>query len=158
MGWEGSAIKLGAASAVTLVVLPEVPKLKVLVVDDDPVLLRSLRKRLERAGYEVDTRDAAIGTSEWILRNQPDIVLLDVVMPALSGPEVAQVLRRHGLSRRVGVILHSGLAPAELELLRQNSGAIGVLQKGLDDARFLHELEQLSFVLARRRARMAAGA
>lgn len=61
---------------------------KVLVVDDDPVTLEVVRERLSEAGYDVFVRADAIGTSQWVAREQPDFILLDVMMPALGGGEL----------------------------------------------------------------------
>ena len=64
----------------------------VLVVDDDPIVLEVTRERLEGAGYIVYVREEALGTSQWSAEFQPDIVLLDVNMPALTGLDLAQLL------------------------------------------------------------------
>ncbi len=65
----------------------------VLVVDDDPIVLEVTRERLEGAGYVVHIREEALGTSQWTAEFQPDIVLLDVNMPALTGLDLAQLLQ-----------------------------------------------------------------
>src|SRR5436190_20287639 len=58
---------------------------RVLIVDDDLVVLESLRQCLTDAGFEVETRSQPLGTSQWIAQNDVDIVLLDLTMPAMSG-------------------------------------------------------------------------
>lgn len=118
-------------------------KPSVLVVEDDPIQLRVLRDRLRRAGYTVITRDSTLGTSSFILEHRPDVVLLDLGMPALGGEELAMILRRHGINRMTGVILHSGASRQELERVRQASGALGAIQKNGDEEHFLQELEAL---------------
>ncbi|HOU94276.1 MAG TPA: response regulator, partial [Polyangiaceae bacterium] len=71
------------------------PKGTVLVVDDDPIVLETTRLRLARAGWDVETRDQALGTAQWIVERRPDVVLLDVGMPGVSGDVIAEVLRRN---------------------------------------------------------------
>jgi CheY-like chemotaxis protein len=127
-------------------------RLSVLVVDDDPIQLRVLRDRLLRAGYSVITRDSTLGTSGFILEHKPDLVLLDLGMPALGGAELAMILRRHGINRLTGVILHSGLSRNELERLRLSTGALGAIQKNGDEERFLEELNTLVSELRERRS------
>lgn len=117
---------------------------KVLVVDDDPVTLEVVRERLQEAGYDVHVRADAIGTSQWVAREQPDFLLLDVMMPALSGGELGQLLRRSHTTNQTAVILHSSLSPAALGSVLQRTGAIGVIAKTHDGAKFLEEFERLT--------------
>ena len=65
---------------------------KVLVVDDDRVALEVARERLESADFEVITRDAPLGTSAAVQKERPDIILLDVQMPVLSGNSLAKLI------------------------------------------------------------------
>ncbi len=115
----------------------------VLVVDDDPILLEVTRARLERAGWSVATRAEALGTTEWIEEHRPEIVLLDVSMPALTGDALLERLHRHGLADEVGVVLHSGLSNHELEDLVARTGALGAIQKTGNDQAFLAEFDRL---------------
>src|SRR5262245_1885960 len=74
-------------------------------VDDDPVVLEVARERLEALGFEVTTRDQSLGTSTWVMQHRPDFVLLDVMMPALNGSELASVILRRAST--TAIILHS---------------------------------------------------
>ncbi len=107
---------------------------QVLVVDDDPIVLALLEERLSELGYEVTTRDRALGTSSWILKHKPWLVVLDLEMPALSGQELADFLRSKGLD--TPVIIHSGKSEEELRRAVKSTGALGAIQKGLSDAQF----------------------
>jgi CheY-like chemotaxis protein len=112
----------------------------VLVVDDDPVALTFARQELERLGVRVHTREHSIGTSEWILKNHPDLVLLDLAMPALSGADLARVVRRH-LS--IGIVLFSSRPLPELQALASELGAIGAISKTANAEAFADELRRL---------------
>ncbi len=107
---------------------------QVLVVDDDPIVLAQLEERLSEMGYDVTTRDRALGTSSWILKHKPWLVVLDLEMPALSGQELADFLRSKGLD--TPVIIHSGKSEEELREVVMSTGALGAIQKGLSDAQF----------------------
>ncbi|MFO0567777.1 MAG: response regulator [Polyangiaceae bacterium] len=100
---------------------------RALIVDDDPVALEVARESLVSAGFDVDVREEALGTSHWVLENQPEWVLLDVMMPALSGADLARLISRSG---RVGVVLYSSKSLRELEDLAVATGAIGFIRKG----------------------------
>jgi two-component system OmpR family response regulator len=71
--------------------------MRILVVDDDVALLRALRRGLEAEGFAVDT--AADGTEgEWLARENPyDVVVLDVMLPGISGHDVCRRLREAGI-------------------------------------------------------------
>lgn len=66
--------------------------MKVLIIDDEPLVRRSLRRVLEREGWAIsEAEDGQKGLEAWI-HERPDLVLLDVLMPALSGPQVLEQL------------------------------------------------------------------
>jgi DNA-binding response OmpR family regulator len=112
-----------------------------LVVDDDPIALEVARERLEQLGFKVETRLNALGTSGWIAINRPDFVLLDVMMPALSGSELAKVVRRREVHTRI--ILHSSKSRPELEALVRQTGALGAITKDCDAEQFSSHLRRL---------------
>ena len=65
----------------------------ILLVDDDLQTLSSLRMVMERMGYTVATAESGESALEWLETNQPDLIVLDVVMPGLSGLEVCRRIR-----------------------------------------------------------------
>lgn len=117
---------------------------KVLVVDDDPIILEVVRERLDAAGYDVYVRQDALGTSQWVAREQPDVILLDVMMPALGGGDLGQLLRRSHTTNQTAVILHSSMDEASLLPVIERTGAIGVIPKTHDGDKFLEEFERLA--------------
>jgi len=116
---------------------------RVLIVDDDPVVLEVVKEMLTGAGYRVDTRDQALGTAQWVAREQPEFVLLDVKMPALSGGELTQLIRRKQAMSQVAVILHSSMESDELNSIARNSGALGAIKKTPNPRIFLLEFDRL---------------
>ena len=65
----------------------------VLVVDDEPRILRFVRAELETAGYLVLTANNGIEALDLVNRESPDLVVLDVIMPGLDGFDVLKRLR-----------------------------------------------------------------
>ncbi len=116
----------------------------VLIVDDDPIVLEVTRERLEGAGYTVHVREEALGTSQWTAEFQPDIVLLDVNMPALTGPDLAQLLKKRRVTKDIAIILFSSLDPEQLQAKVRAIGAFGAIQKTGDARRFLADFERLA--------------
>jgi two-component system KDP operon response regulator KdpE len=66
---------------------------RILVVDDEPQILRALRTTLRGAGYEVDTAATAEGALAAAAARPPEAVILDLVLPDGSGTEVCRELR-----------------------------------------------------------------
>ena len=70
---------------------------KILVVEDEPHMRTGLRDNLEFESYKVDlAEDGEIGL-ELLTRNQYDLVLLDIMLPKLSGFEVCKIARKKGI-------------------------------------------------------------
>jgi CheY-like chemotaxis protein len=112
-------------------------------VDDDPVILEVVRERLDGAGFDVYVREDALGTSQWVAREQPDFILLDVLMPALGGAELGQLLKRSAATSHTAVILHSSMSPAALRPVIARVGAVGAIGKTHDGAKFMSEFESI---------------
>lgn len=78
---------------------------RILVADDDPVILRLLQVNLGLEGFDVETAadgEEALGKTREIL---PDLVVLDVMMPVLDGWEVARRLAEDGATSKIPVVL-----------------------------------------------------
>ncbi|MGB2874189.1 MAG: response regulator [Gaiellaceae bacterium] len=69
-------------------------KTRILVVDDEPQILRALQTNLRGAGYEVDTADTAEAALAAAAMRPPDAVVLDLVLPDGRGTDVCRELRR----------------------------------------------------------------
>ncbi|MCL4369500.1 MAG: response regulator transcription factor [Chloroflexi bacterium] len=67
---------------------------KILVVDDQPLLLDTLRRVLGTVGFEVQTADDGESALRLAREERPDLILLDVVLPTISGLEVCRILRK----------------------------------------------------------------
>jgi len=90
---------------------------RILVVDDDRVLLKLIQWRLERAGHEVISLTSPQNALELVLGGKmPDAVVLDVSMPEISGVEVLQTLRLgFGMKDLPAVFLSGRISPEEIE-------------------------------------------
>ena len=81
-------------------------KKKIMVVDDDLDILLTVKNVFEHEGYEVATVESGKKCYEMLEKNEiPDIILLDIMMPKMSGWEVNKELRKHPELRRVPVIM-----------------------------------------------------
>ena len=77
----------------------------VLVADDDPDILALVRFRLEREGYDVVSAPDGQAALKLALDHPPDLAVLDVMMPKLTGYDVTRELRSDAATSRIPVIL-----------------------------------------------------
>ncbi len=69
-------------------------KARILVVDDDKTLIRLMREALSKADYNVITASNGIDALQELYAKQPDLIILDVMMPRMDGWETAQRIRQ----------------------------------------------------------------
>jgi two-component system KDP operon response regulator KdpE len=114
---------------------------RILVVDDEPQILRALRASLRGAGYDVDTAETAQGALTAAALNPPDAVILDLVLPDGRGTDVCRELRTW---TTVPVIV--------LSVVGDESEKVGALDAGADD--YVTKPFGIDELLARLRAAM----
>lgn len=83
---------------------------RILAVDDDPDILALVSYKLTKAGFEVVTASDGQAALDQLATSQPELLLLDVLMPGLSGFEVLRQLRSAERGTRLPVILLTGSA------------------------------------------------
>jgi CheY-like chemotaxis protein len=125
---------------------------RVMIIDDDAIALELASDWLSQAGYDVIPRQSALGSTAMILRERPDLLLLDVHMPALNGPELAKLVASASQDRSPGVIFHSGRKKSELQELVRDRGALGAIEKGADEASFVREFNRFAEDARKRRS------
>jgi two-component system KDP operon response regulator KdpE len=105
---------------------------RVLVVDDEPQILRALRTSLRGAGYEVETAETADGALVAAAMRPPDAVILDLVLPDGSGIDVARELRTWSSAP---VILLSAVGEERQKIAALDAGADDYVTKpvGIDE-------------------------
>ncbi len=96
-------------------------KPRILLVDDEPDTLQLIRKILQADGFEIFQATNGVEALETIEARQPDLVLLDVVMPQMDGMAVLKELRRYDLV--TGVIMVSALSSEQLVVQAMLDGA-----------------------------------
>ncbi|MCZ7680607.1 MAG: response regulator [Sandaracinaceae bacterium] len=118
------------------------PRHRVLVVDDHEDNLDLLRRRLERKGYDVGTVTSGPDALGVLEREDIDIVILDVMMPGMSGLEVLETVRRTRSSEELPIIMATAKA--------ESADVIEALDKGAND--YVVKPIDLDVLLARMRA------
>jgi len=114
------------------------PKPKILVVDDDPDLVRALRLRLRANHYEIATATdgyAAIATAQ---KERPDLIVLDLGLPAGDGFVVLDRLQNSDTLSGIPVIVLSARDPQSNEQRALRAGATAFFQKPADNDELLN--------------------
>lgn len=102
---------------------------KVLVIDDDEVVLVAIADLLEEAGMQVETMGSPIGATQVILQKAIDLVIIDINMPLMRGDKVVQLLRGWERTRELPVIIISGLEQGDLAQVRKAIPDVAVVRK-----------------------------
>ena len=105
---------------------------RVLLVDDQPDLVEGFRQLLELEGFEVEIHTSVITLPLTVRRIDPDVILLDLSLPALSGSALLQHGAHKLLRTSAPIILFSGRGATELSRMTEELGADGFLSK-VDD-------------------------
>jgi two-component system OmpR family response regulator len=107
--------------------------LKVAIIDDEETVLQIIDRRLQTMGHEVITRSSAIGASTWLMQERPDLVLVDLSMPALPGDEWLGLVTEDSLLKdseyKPAFAVISGRSVEELERVVRETCAVGYIHK-----------------------------
>jgi DNA-binding response OmpR family regulator len=101
----------------------------ILVVDDDPEIVAMLTTRLSHRGYKVSTASDGNLALELAKREQPDIVLLDVMMPGKSGWEVARALKQDPATQDIKIVMVTAIGEQVNEMTSPLYGADAHIDK-----------------------------
>lgn len=121
-------------------------KVKIVIIEDEAILAEVLSKKLETEGYEVYT--AADGESglELMEKENPDIILLDIVMPKMNGYEVLAVLQnKFGIDKMPSVIIISNSGqPVEIEKAKDLGAKDFIVKAQFTPEEVLEKVEKLT--------------
>ena len=110
---------------------------KVLVVDNNPVVLTYMEKFLEKNGYTVKTAENGLIALDLVQEYIPDIIFVDLIMPYIKGELLVSIFREREALADVSIIILSGVA-AEIDLDYLSMGADACIAKGPFDSMGKH--------------------
>ena len=109
----------------------------ILVADDDPDLRDIIRSILEPAGFAVEEAVDGEVTLQAVRAHPPHLIILDYLMPGLTGPEVCQRLKQDTVLRHVPIIMLTGKSETQDKVYGINAGADDYLVKPFEPQEFL---------------------
>jgi class 3 adenylate cyclase/CheY-like chemotaxis protein len=116
---------------------------KILVVDDTPKNVKLLADILTVKGYTVVTAASGAEALRQVEAEKPDLVLLDVVMPEMSGYEVCRKIRENPATGILPVVMVTALDPTEERIKGLDAGADDFLTKPINQAELLARIRSL---------------
>ena len=117
-------------------------KRKILIVDDDPNVRESLHIRLKANDFDVFLAEDGVGSIAETLVHEPDLILLDIGIPAGNGFTVLRRLRENTRLSSIPVIVISGRDQEPNRRLALQAGAKAFLQKPVKNAQLLSAIRQ----------------
>ncbi|HVS41785.1 MAG TPA: response regulator [Candidatus Dormibacteraeota bacterium] len=105
--------------------------MRLLIADDNASLRKQLKRYFEMRGHQVETARDGVEAWHQLRRHEPDVVLCDVVLPHMTGHELARTVRRNPATENIPVVLF-GSHPESAELTTGRDYADEILAKPLD--------------------------
>ena len=105
---------------------------RILVVDDQPINVQLLKRKLERCELDVSTANNGLEALEQVKLHKPDLILLDLMMPDMDGIEVCERLQASSDTRSIPVIFVTARTTKESKLEGLAVGAVDYITKPID--------------------------
>jgi two-component system alkaline phosphatase synthesis response regulator PhoP len=116
---------------------------KVLIADDEPDIIEILKYNLEKEGYQVYTAKDGDEAIEMAKRSQPDLVVLDMMMPKKNGAQVCEILRAQPQFRETLIMFLTALSDEATQLKGFQTGADDYVSKPVSTSVFVSKINAL---------------
>lgn len=115
---------------------------KILIVDDSPTEIRQLEDILTKRGYEVISADTGKEGITLANAEQPDLVLMDVVMPEMNGFQATRQITRGDRTKHIPVLIVSAKDQETDRVWGERQGASGYLTKPVKEAELVAAIDE----------------
>ena len=116
---------------------------KILIVDDDPTVHKLITKRLSADSFQIHSVMNPISAIEEVSKVKPDLVILDLMMPKVSGIEVCQKIKQNPSTRNTLVLILSAKESQEDRILGLEIGADDYISKPFHLASLVRKIEYM---------------
>jgi two-component system OmpR family response regulator len=117
---------------------------KILLVDDDAAVLDMMSRLLAHRGHAVQTCATPFGVSATIVRDLPEVVVLDVMMPGLGGTTLASLIAKLDLPQRPKIILWSAVDDDALAAASREAGGVATVSKAMRASEIATAIERIA--------------
>lgn len=116
---------------------------KILVVDDEPYMIRLMKHHLTRAGFDMISAANGEEAIEKAVNELPHLVIMDVMMARMDGLAALKELKSRDETRRIPVIMLTANARLITRLESESSGAAAFITKPFSPTRLMAEIQRL---------------
>jgi two-component system cell cycle response regulator DivK len=134
--YDPDAVENGAAEEANRVLK------RILIVEDNELHFRLLNDLLEVHGYKILKTEYGREAVKLARNNSPDLILMDIKLPDLSGLDVTRLLKQDDQTKRIPIIAVTAFAMPEDERKALESGCDGYVSKPIMIQRFLHTVQR----------------
>ncbi len=119
------------------------PPWKIMIVDDDPTVHKLITKKLEGEAYQIRSVFDATGAVDEVGRFQPDLIILDLMMPRTSGIEVCRAIKENPVTRHILVLILSAKETQDDRIRGLQLGADDYISKPFHLATLTRKIEYM---------------
>lgn len=123
--------------------------MKILIAEDDELMLKTLELRLKKDGHEVISANDGRDAISKITQNYPDLVISDIMMPYVSGLEIVAYIQENYQEKKIPVIILSGMGQEDIVLEAFQLGADDFITKPFSPSELSLRVKRFSFMNAR---------
>jgi len=119
---------------------------KILLVDDEGLMLALYKAHIERAGYQLATAKSGEEGLEAAVREMPDLIVMDVIMTGMSGLAALRALKTNDITKSIPVIIMTAAVSQQHAAARRESelgGAVRFLTKPISPPQLLAEIRKV---------------
>ena len=118
-------------------------KKRILFIEDEPDQIMMVKLRLEKSGFVVFSAKDGEDGIEKAVKEKPDLILLDIIMPGMDGFEVCKGLRNHSVTKHIPIIATTAAGVDNLEGECLAAGADECIRKPYEAADLLAKINSL---------------
>lgn len=116
---------------------------RILIIDDEPMVVKMLSASITKSGYEVLSATQAEVGLERALKEKPDLIVLDVMMPVINGFHICRMLKSQPTYKMIPIILLTIRKEPEAVEMGKEMGADAYLFKPVDMNQLLEKIREL---------------
>ncbi len=102
---------------------------KIAIIEDDQAISQMYRMKFENDGFEVETAENGKIGLELVKKMKPDIILLDIMMPEMTGDEMLAKLRQEPWGKNIKVLILTNIGEQELPKSLNSLDVLGIIMK-----------------------------